>query len=518
MSTRQSRFPIGKIALAVAVIGIVFIGYRQFSGKAEEAEGQYRTEAVTISDLSSSISATGTLGATATVEVGTQVSGTLQTVEVDFNDGVLPGQVIARIDPSTFQARVSQAQAALASAQANLAEARASAINAQNDFQRKSELAAKQLVSRTERDLSAAQRDQTAARVQSAQAQIQQQVANLNSAKLDLAKTIIRSPVKGTVLARNVEPGQTVAASLQTPVLFRIAGDLSEMEIVLAIDESDIGQLQVGQQATFTVDAFPDRNFRGKVKQIRLAANNVSNVITFPVVIEVRNTDQVLLPGLTATAQIITSQKNQVLTVPNAALRFRPASAANANSGPSFGAPMASNAPSPEERSKRMQSQLDSMRAFLQQIKAAPAVMQTFDSSAEAYKARMAQMMQRFSQGAGNSGGRQSGQGGAPGAGGGQGQPPAGMGGGNGARRFAERFAKAFEDVRAQLSPEQQVLWDQQIQALFNAKRATVYVLEKGQPVAVEIRLGATDGSRSEVIGGLNNGQMVIVGSARKTP
>ena len=204
MSTRQSRFPIGKIALAVAVIGIVFIGYRQFSGKAEEAEGQYRTEAVTISDLSSSISATGTLGATATVEVGTQVSGTLQTVEVDFNDSVLPGQVIARIDPSTLQARVSQAQAALASAQANLAEARASAINAQNDFQRKSELAAKQLVSRTERDLSAAQRDQTVARVQSAQAQIQQQAANLNSAKLDLAKTIIRSPVKGTVLARNV--------------------------------------------------------------------------------------------------------------------------------------------------------------------------------------------------------------------------------------------------------------------------------------------------------------------------
>jgi HlyD family secretion protein len=511
MNTKKSLHPLAKFVMAAAIIAVLFIGYRTLSGKAEQEEGSYRSEAVTIADLSSSISATGTLGATATVEVGTQVSGTLQTVEVDFNDTVEPGQVIARIDPSTFQARVSQAQAALASAQANLAEARASAINAQSDFARKAQLAEKQLVSRTDRDIAAAQRDQAQARVLSAQAQIQQQAANLNSAKLDLAKTIIRSPVKGTVLARNVEPGQTVAASLQTPVLFKIAGDLAEMEIVLAIDESDIGQLQVGQEATFTVDAFPDRNFRGKVKQIRLAANNVSNVITFPVVIEVRNNDQVLLPGLTATAQIITSQKNQVLTVPNAALRFRPASAAKANAGPGFGAPTPANTgPNLEERQKRMKSQLDAMRAFLKQIKAEPSVLATFERSAEAYNARMAEMMQRFAQG----GGQSQGQGSGASAGAGQGAP----GGGNGGRRFAERFAKAFEDVRAALSPEQQAQWDQQIQALFNAKRATVYVLEKGEPVAVEIRLGATDGSRSEVIGGLSNGQMVIVGSARTSP
>jgi HlyD family secretion protein len=287
-------------------------------------------------------------------------------------------------------------------------------------------------------------------------------------------------------------------------VLFKIAGDLSEMEIVLAIDEADIGQLQVGQEASFTVDAFPDRNFRGKVKQIRLAANNVSNVVTFPVVIDVNNADQVLLPGLTATAQIITSRKAQVLTVPNAALRFRPASAA-ANSGPSFGAPMQAAPPSMEERSKRMQGQLDAMRQFLVQSKAEPAVLASFDASAEAYKQQAARMMQRFAQGA------------AAGASGGA--APQGMtGGGNGARRFADRFAKAFESVRAQLSPELQRQWDQQIQALFNAKRATVYVLEKGEPVAVEIRLGVSDGSRSEVIGGLKSGQQVIVGSARSTP
>ena len=504
MSMKPSGRSLGKIAIVAIAVLAIWFGYRSFSDGGEASESQYRTEPAQVADLSSSISATGTLGATATVEVGTQVSGTLQTVEVDFNDQVNPGQIIARIDPSTFQARVEQAGAALASARAGLAEARASAVNASRDFERKSQLATKQLISKTDRDIAQAQNAQAQARVQSAQAQVSQQQANLNSAQLDLAKTIIRSPVKGTVLARNVEPGQTVAASLQTPVLFKIAGDLSEMEIVLAIDEADIGQLQVGQEASFTVDAFPDRNFRGKVKQIRLAANNVSNVVTFPVVIDVNNADQVLLPGLTATAQIITSRKAQVLTVPNAALRFRPASAA-ANSGPSFGAPMQAAPPSMEERSKRMQGQLDAMRQFLVQSKAEPAVLASFDASAEAYKQQAARMMQRFAQGA------------AAGASGGA--APQGMtGGGNGARRFADRFAKAFESVRAQLSPELQRQWDQQIQALFNAKRATVYVLEKGEPVAVEIRLGVSDGSRSEVIGGLKSGQQVIVGSARSTP
>ena len=506
MTSTKSRLSAGKLVLVLSVLAALWFGYRQFAAKDDAGAGQYRSEAAAVGDLSSSISATGTLGATATVEVGTQVSGTLQTVEVDFNDVVEPGQVIARIDPSTFQARVNQAEAALASAQAGLAEARASALNSEREYQRKRELAEKQLVSVTERDLALAQRDQAKARVQAAQAQIQQQQANLNSARLDLAKTIIRSPVKGTVLSRAVEPGQTVAASLQTPVLFRIAGDLSEMEIVLAIDESDIGQVKVGQPATFTVDAFPDRQFRGAVKQIRLAANNVNNVITYPVVIEVGNSDQVLLPGMTATAQIITSRKTGVLTIPNAALRFRPASAAAAGNGPSFGGPTASTMPTPEERSKRMQAQLQSMRDFLAQIKASPAASARFEQSAEAYTQQMAQMMQRFAQGGAGNGVRQGPSAQAGGQSGGT---------GNGTRRFAERFAKAFEAVRAELTPAQQSQWDQQIQALFNAKRATVYVLEKGEPTAVEIRLGASDGSRSEVIGGLSAGQQVLTGSAR---
>ncbi|MBP7917509.1 MAG: efflux RND transporter periplasmic adaptor subunit [Arenimonas sp.] len=498
MTEKHTRFPPGKLVLGLLLATIVFFGYRHFFPSGESETGQYRTEPVQRGDLSSAISATGTLGATATVEVGTQVSGTLQSVEVDFNDNVEPGQIIARIDPSTFQARVSQAEAALASAQAGLAEARASAVNAEKDFSRKSQLAERQLVSSTDRDLARAQRDQAQARVQSAQAQIQQQAANLNTAKLDLAKTIIRSPVKGTVLARNVEPGQTVAASLQTPVLFKIAGDLTAMEIILAIDESDIGQVRVGQSASFSVDAYPEKSFQGRVKQIRLSANTVSNVVTYPVVIEVSNNEQNLLPGMTATAQIITSQKSQVLTLPSAALRFRPASAASAVSAPSMGAPSAERSmPSVEERAKRMQAQLTAMRDFLVQIKASEQALAVFEQSAADYEQQMQAVAQRMAQG---------------GAAGSQ------QGGGNRNNRFAERFAKSFEQVRTQLDEAQQTRWDQQIQSLFNAKRATVYVLDNGAPKAVEIRLGASDGSRTEVIGGLSEGQQVIVGSARKIP
>lgn len=511
MAEKNARFSSGRLALVVLLAAAAFFGYRHFfTGNGTEG-GQYRTEPVQRGDLSSAISATGTLGATATVEVGTQVSGTLQTVDVDFNDNVELGQVIARIDPSTFQARVSQAEAALASARANLAEARASAVNAQKDFARKNQLAERQLVSNTDRDLAAAQRDQANARVMSAEALIQQQAANLNTARLDLAKTIIRSPVKGTVLARNVEPGQTVAASLQTPVLFKIAGDLTSMEIILAIDEADIGQVRVGQSATFSVDAFPERTFQGQVKQIRLSANNVSNVITYPVVIEVSNNEQNLLPGMTATAQIITSRKNQVLTIPSAALRFRPASVASAGSGSPMGAPSAERSmPSAEERTKRMKAQLDAMRDLLSQMKVSGQVLGVFDQSADEYEKQMQTMMQRMAQGgaAGNGGAQRA----APNAGSGQ------QGGGNRSSRFAERFAKSFENVRMQLNGQQQARWDQQIQSLFNAKRATVYVLENGGPKAVEIRLGASDGSRTEVIGGLSEGQQVIVGSARQTP
>ena len=303
----------------VVLFAIVALAAWWYLGRGETDDaGGYRTGAVERGEIRTAISATGTLSATATIEVGTQVSGTLQSVDVDFNDSVGKDQVIARIDPSTFQARMDQALASLSSTRAGLNEAHAVARNAELDYTRKSDLVKRQLIARAEADQARAARDQARARIVSANAQVRQQQANVDSARLDLEKTVIRSPVEGVVLLRSVEAGQTVAASLQTPVLFKIAGDLRKMEIVLAIDEADIGQVREGQTARFTVDAFPDRNFSGRVKQVRLAATNTANVITYPVVVEVANPDQSLLPGMTANAEIEVSRRSNVLSVPNA--------------------------------------------------------------------------------------------------------------------------------------------------------------------------------------------------------
>ena len=222
-------------------------------------DARFRTDAVTRGDLSVAISATGNLEALSTVVIGTQVSGTIERVEVDFNDKVTRGQVLARIDPATVQARAEQAGAGLASARASLAQAQAALRNAEADYLRKRDLLARQLIARADADAALAARDQARAQVTSAQAGIRQQQASVDSARTDIGYTVIKSPVDGVVLERAVEPGQTVAASLQTPVLFRIAEDLRRMRIVLAVDEADIGRIQAGQAVDFTVDAFPDR-------------------------------------------------------------------------------------------------------------------------------------------------------------------------------------------------------------------------------------------------------------------
>ncbi|MGO4777674.1 efflux RND transporter periplasmic adaptor subunit, partial [Lysobacter sp. 2RAB21] len=231
-------------------------------------------------------------------------SGQVTDVLADFNDRVTKGQVIARIDPSTYEAQIAQGTAQVNNARASLATAQATLHNAELDFQRKSELAKNQLVARSDADLARAARDQARAQLAGAQAQINQQIASTQTSRLNLQRTVIRAPVDGVVLTRTVEPGQTVAASLQSPVLFQIAEDLSKMEIVLAIDEADIGQVKPGQSVNFSVDSFPDRKFRGAVQQVRLSATNTSNVITYPVVVSVDNADGVLLPGMTANAEI----------------------------------------------------------------------------------------------------------------------------------------------------------------------------------------------------------------------
>lgn len=463
----------------------------------------YRTAPVERGEIRTAISATGTLSATATVDVGTQVSGTLQSVDVDYNDSVTQGQVIARLDPSTLQARLDQASAALSTARAGLSEAQASARNAEADYTRKAELVARQLVSRTDADLSLAARDQARARVVSAQAQVRQQQANVDSARLDLEKSVIRSPVDGVILQRAVEPGQTVAASLQTPVLFKIAGDLRQMEIVLAIDEADIGQVREGQATRFTVDAFPERKFNGRVKQVRLAATNTNNVITYPVVVEVENSDQILLPGMTANAEIEISRKPDVLSVPNAALRFRPADESN-NSGPPGMGPPRNPAAGASRAGQGGAGMFDNFSKIAADLKLDPSQQAAFDQAVQGMRERMRSAFQGGAAAAGNAGAGRP-QNGGPGA-----------GGGDRSARFADRLKKSFEGFRATLRAEQQQAWDTALAALASGKRAPVYRIVDGKPEAVVLRIGASDGTRTEILDGdLKEGDEVIIGSAR---
>lgn len=496
------------LVLLVVVSAAAFWWFQgRGGGNGEQA---YRTEPVERGEIRTAISATGALSAITTVDVGTQVSGTLQSVDVDYNDVVKKDQIIAHIEPSTFQARVNQAAATLASARASVEVAQATARNAEADYQRKADLAKRQLVSRTDVDQALATRDQARAQTLSAKAQVQQQSAALDSARLDLEKTVIRSPVDGVVLQRAVEPGQTVAASLQTPVLFKIAGDLRQMEIVLTIDESDIGQVRVGLPVRFTVDAFPDRSFPGRVSQVRLAATNTANVITYPVVVQLENSDLALLPGMTANAEIEINRRSDVLSVPNAALRFRPVDAGTAGDAAAAG----SNAGGNPGAGRGGAAMIDTLSKVADRLKLDAAQRSAFDAAAESVRQRMQAARQAAGNGAGNEAGGRAGNGANAAFAGNRSRNGGGNNGNSG--RMAERIKQSFAPFRATLDAQQQALWDGELGALASVKRATVYKLADGKPEQVSVRIGASDGTRTEIIGdGVAEGDKVIVGSAQ---
>lgn len=468
--------------------------WRWQAGDGDTAADAFRSVAVDRGDIRVAISATGSLSALSTVDVGTQVSGLVESVSVDFNDSVSKGQVIARIDPATVQARVTQASAALASAQASQAQARASLRQSEADFARKRDLVQRQLVARSEFDLASAALDQARAQLASAAASIRQQQAQLDSARLDLGHTAIQSPVDGVILARSVEPGQTVAASFQTPVLFKIAEDLRQMQIVLAVDEADIGQVRAGQKASFTVDAFPDRRFEGVVQQVRLAASNTANVITYPVVVAVDNADLSLLPGMTVNAEIEVSRRDGVLRAANAALRYKP-NDADASAAPAL------------RGGSSLAEELPRLAAGLQLT---PAQQAQFDSAMSALRERFAA---RQAAGNGNGGSVIFGR---PPSGS---SPAASLGGNDGAmrQRMLERYNQQFAAFRQSLQAGQQAQWDTAIAALVSARRAPVYRLVDGKPQPVVVRVGASDGSHTEVSGDLREGDLLVTGSGRTT-
>ncbi|MFY2764055.1 efflux RND transporter periplasmic adaptor subunit [Arenimonas sp. MALMAid1274] len=459
-----------------------------------DAAGGFRTGAVERGEVRVVISATGTLRATTTVAVGSQVSGQVKSVAVDFNDTVTRGQVIAELDPAPLQSRLEQAQADLASARAAVNEAQATLKNAEADYSRKSDLVSRQLIARSEADLALAARDQARARVTSAQAAVLQRQAGVDNARLDVDYTVIRSPVDGVILLRAVEPGQTVAASFQTPVLFQIAEDLAQMQIDLSIDEADVGQIKEGLAVSFTVDAFPDRQFRGEVKQVRLSATSNANVISYPVVVQVDNADQSLLPGMTASAEIVVSRRDDVLRVPNAALRFTP---------PGEQAPAAAGG---------------GRGGLVQELPRVAESLQLDATQRAAFDAALAEVRERAAaRAAGRAATPPQGGGMGRGPGGGQGQAAGGAGPSPEAmrQRMAEAMNRSFAAFRASLSPEQQGRWDAELRALATARRGTVWKLVDGVPTAVAVRLGASDGTVTEVGGDIAEGDQVITGQER---
>jgi HlyD family secretion protein len=465
-----------------------------------DADGGYRTVAVERGDIRVAISATGTLSAISTVTVGSQVSGQVTEVLADFNDKVVKGQVIARIDPSTYEAQIAQGTAQIASAQASLRQAQAGLRNAELDYQRKAALGGQQLVARSDIDLARAARDQAQAQVNAAQAQIRQQTASTQTTRVNLDRTVIRSPVDGVVLTRTIEPGQTVAASLQAPELFTIAEDLSKMKIELAVDESDIGQVRDGQAVSFTADAFPDRQFKGTVEQVRLSATTTNNVVTYPVVVTVDNSDGTLLPGLTVNAEIEVSKRADVLKVANAALRYKPADDATVTTA-------GSQAMAARGGGGTGTGIADDLARTATQLKLDATQQAAFDSAVAAIKQRQAARQAAPQPQGGNSlfGGR----GGGPRNGGGNagGQMQAQM-----RQRMVERYQQDFAAFRASLDDAQRKQWDQAVAALIGATRVVVYKLVDGQPQRTMVRIGASDGTDTEISGDIRAGDEIVTG------
>jgi HlyD family secretion protein len=530
----QYKAALGIIVLAVCAIGGWWAWDNYGPKKSEE---KFRTAKVEKGPITATVSATGTLNPVVSVSVGSQVSGQIKELFVDFNSEVKKGQLIARIDPEIYEYRVRQSQADLdasragvSTAQANIAAQRAEVArsevtlaDAKRDFERKTALVEKNFIAASEKDkaeatFKAAQATLASAKAQqgvsesqakNAQAVVAQRDAQLAQAKVDLERTAIRSPVDGVVVKRSIEPGQTVAASLQAPELFVIAQNLADMQVEASIDESDVGRIRVGQTATFTVDSFAGRSFSGAIKQVRKAAQTVQNVVTYTVVITAANPELNLLPGMTANVRITTDKRDSVLKVANSALRFRPpgavednpttASAQNApTAGVSGGAAVQNPSPSASSGGSPGGSTAGpgggrgpgagQRERLIAELKLNPEqtakVNEIFDSMREKFMAlREASEAER--------------------------------------PRIVERNrAEIRERITAILTDEQKKRY-LELQAEQSGRappsRGRVWITaEDGKPKLVTLRLGLTDGTSTEVVSGdLKEGQEILIGVAQ---
>jgi HlyD family secretion protein len=318
---RVFRWGIAAALLVVAVVAVVY----WLSGQ-ESGTTRYRTDTIRRGDLTVMVTATGTLEPVTQVEVGSEVSGTIKSVSVDYNDRVKKGQVLAQLDTEQLKAKVTQSEASLQLAVAGVKEAEATLKESHGKLIRDRELLKSGMCSQEECDASEATYARAQAALERARAQVVEARAALAANRNSLNKATIRSPIDGIVLSRDVEPGQTVAASFQTPVLFTLAENLTQMELHVAIDEADVGQIKEGLKASFNVDAYPDRHFPAIITDVHFAPQTVEGVVTYETVLAVDNSDLTLRPGMTATAEITVQTLKDVLLVPNAALRYTPPS------------------------------------------------------------------------------------------------------------------------------------------------------------------------------------------------
>ena len=319
---KRTRFIV--IAVALCLAGLAGVAFWRFGNGGQESP--YMTTPVQKGDITQMVTATGSLSAVITVQVGSQISGTIEKLNADFNSKVKAGQVVAQLNPDKFKAAVDQSKANLLAAEANVAKAKVSVEDTQRTLMRSAELRKREFISQSELDTAQTAHDAAVGQFEVNKAQVAQAQAALNQNSVDLANTVIRSPVDGIVVSRNVDVGQTVAASLQAPVLFLIANDLSKMQVDTNVSEGDVGNVWMDQEVTFTVDAYPARRFTGQVLQVRNAAIMVQNVVTYDAVVGVDNKELLLKPGMTANVEFLVNRKTDIVKIPNAALRFRPPS------------------------------------------------------------------------------------------------------------------------------------------------------------------------------------------------
>lgn len=496
----------GKYIIGLAVVAAA-AWYWFGNGDAAGGKPAFRLAKVEQGTIANTVTASGTLKALITVDVGTQISGQVKQLMADFNTEVKAGQVIARIDPATFEAKVREIEADVATAKGNVLLMRARLESmlsdtrqaksvlelAKLDLARKKELLPSKAISQSVYDQAVSAHEQAEAKVQGliakeaeqaaqievAKAQVLQKEAMLAQRRIDLENTFIRSPVDGVVIARNVDVGQTVAASLQSPILFTIAQDLKRMQVEVNVDEADIGRIREGQTATFTVDSFTGRTFPGQVRQVRKAPKEVASVITYTVVVSTQNNDLRLLPGMTANVTFQIARRENVAMIPNAALRFRPGNVRPERASTDAAAERPGRG-NPQERVRR---QVETLKRELE-------LTPTQEQQVITIYREMGQKMRGLRDG------------------------------GTPFEEMREEIAKlrraAEEKIAALLTPEQRSKFADMRGAATDGgqRRATVYVLgPNAEPKGVRIMVGITDGTNTELVSGeIKPGDQVITG------